>query len=190
MFADEAYENCRLALLMYNAECNYENNKKGLFAYFSKMNSLYLLCDTLDFLKDKEMVKSNMYGNKAKGTGNYGSVAPYARRCIRDWLLKPEKILDVKMEDGSLIEVERTTMGLQKIWSKPLLQELAMWNDDGNFDRHDALAMLMLIREDKLRLLGNQSPKDAISNRDLNYLGQDEFFTKNYRRGKKDRDDE
>ena len=190
MFADEAYENCRLALLMYNAECNYENNKKGLFAYFSKMNSLYLLCDTLDFLKDKEMVKSNMYGNKAKGTGNYGSVAPYARRCIRDWLLKPEKILDVKMEDGNLIEVERTTMGLQKIWSKPLLQELAMWNDDGNFDRHDALAMLMLIREDKLRLLGNQSPKDAISNRDLNYLGQDEFFTKNYRRGKKDRDDE
>jgi len=65
MFADDAYENCRLALLMYNAECNYENNKKGLFKYFSQHNSLYLLSDTLDFLKDKEIVRGNLYGNKA-----------------------------------------------------------------------------------------------------------------------------
>lgn len=188
MFADEAYENCRLALLMYNAECNYENNKKGLFAYFSKMNSLYLLCPTLEFLKDKEMVKSGMYGNKSLGTGNYGSVAPYARRCIRDWLLKPEKILVSSIVDGQLVEEERTILGLQKIWSKPLLQELSMWSPDGNYDRHDALAMLMLIREDKLRLLGDMSPRDAISNRDLNYLGQDKFFEKNYKRNIKEKD--
>jgi hypothetical protein len=65
MFADDAYENARLALLMYNAECNYENNKKGFFAYMSKHNCLYLLSDTLEFLKDKEMVKGGQYGNKA-----------------------------------------------------------------------------------------------------------------------------
>ena len=57
MFADESYEIARLALIMYNAKCNYENNKKGLFAYFSKHNCLYLLTETLEFLKDKEMVK-------------------------------------------------------------------------------------------------------------------------------------
>jgi predicted small metal-binding protein len=64
MYADEAYENVRRLLLFYNAECNYENNKKGLFAYFSRHNCLYLLCDTLEFLRDKDMAKLS-YGNKA-----------------------------------------------------------------------------------------------------------------------------
>ena len=183
MFADDAYENCRLALLMYNAECNYENNKKGLFGYFSKMNSLYLLSDTLDFLKDKEMVKGGMYGNKSKGSGNYGTVAPYGRRCYRDYLLKPEKTIVTEEVDGKFEEKVITTLGLNKIWSKGLLQETSSWNADGNFDRHDAMIMLMLLREDKLRLLGNMSAKDAINNRDIGYLGKDKFFEKNYKRG-------
>lgn len=63
-FADQFYEKCRLALLYYNATANYENNKKGLFTYFSKMNCIYLLSDVLDFLKDKDPQKE-YYGNKA-----------------------------------------------------------------------------------------------------------------------------
>ena len=43
--------------------------------------------------------------------------------------------------------------------------------------------MLMLLREDKLRLLGSMSAKDAINNRDTEYLGKDKFFEKNYKRG-------
>lgn len=65
MYADDFYEICRKLCLFYNARMNYENNKKGLFAYFSRMNCLYLLTDTLDFLKDKDMVKGGAYGNKA-----------------------------------------------------------------------------------------------------------------------------
>jgi hypothetical protein len=84
MFADEFYENCRRALLFYNAVGNYENSKKGLFSYFSKTNSLYLLTDTLEFLKDKDMVKGALYGNKTKGTVATQPVNSYARRCIRD----------------------------------------------------------------------------------------------------------
>jgi len=49
--------------------------------------------------------------------------------------------------------------------------------------------MLMLLREDKLRLYGVTSPRDAQSNRDVNYAGNDEFFEKNYnRRTNKDKD--
>ena len=126
MFADDSYEVARMALLMYNAECNYENNKKGFFTYMSKHNCLYLLSDTLDFLKDKEIVKGGMYGNKAKGTGNYGSVAPYARRCIRDYLLKTSENIQVKEVDGKLESLSTTNIfNYQKIWSKALLQELA-----------------------------------------------------------------
>jgi hypothetical protein len=182
MFADDAYENIRLALIMYNAECNYENNKKGLFKYFSQHNCLYLLSETLDFLKDKEIVKPGMYGNKARGTGNYGQVAPYARRCIRDYLLKSTQAIVLKEADGETVEVTTSVFNYQKIQSKALLQELAMWNADGNYDRHDALAMLMLLREDKLRLLGVTSPRDAADNRDKGYLGDSDFFNKNYRR--------
>ena len=182
MFMDDAYENARLACIMYNCEMNYENNKKGLFKYFSQHNSLYLLSDTLEFLKDKEMVKSGMYGNKAKGTGNYGAIAPYARRCIRDYLLKSLPNITIKEVDGNTVEEIVEVFNYQKIWSKGLLQELAMYSVDGNFDRHDALAMLMLLREDKLRLLGDTSPRDAGQNRDVNYLGKDKFFENNYRK--------
>jgi hypothetical protein len=42
--------------------------------------------------------------------------------------------------------------------------------------------MLMLLREDKLRLLGDTSPRDAGQNRDVNYLGKDKFFENNYRK--------
>lgn len=65
MFADDYYETSRRMCLFYNARMNYENNKKGLFAYFSRMNCLYLLTDVLEFLKDKDMVKGQLYGNKA-----------------------------------------------------------------------------------------------------------------------------
>ena len=182
MFADDAYENARLALLMYNAECNYENNKKGFFAYMSKHNCLYLLSDTLEFLKDKEMVKGGQYGNKSKGTGNYGSIAPYGRRCYRDYLLRSTPQINIKEVDGIQVEEIINVFNYQKIWSKGLLQETAMWSPDTNADRHDAVIMLMLLREDKLRLLGDTSARDAGQNRDVGYLGKDSFFEKNYRK--------
>ena len=130
MFADDAYEEIRLSLLMYNAEMNYENNKKGLFKHFSQHNSLYMLCDTLEFLKDKDMTKPGQYGNKAKGTQNYGNgekaIAPYARRCIRDYLLKSNPTNVVREVDGNVIQEALSVFNYQKIPSKALLQELAM----------------------------------------------------------------
>lgn len=180
MFADEFYENCRRALLFYNAVCNYENNKKGLFSYFSKTNSLYLLTDTLEFLKDKDMVKGALYGNKTKGTVATQPVNSYARRCIRDWLLKPIEVTKVG-DNGETVE---TIPLLFKICNKALLQELSLWNADGNFDRVSALGMLMLVREDVLRLLGETKPESNVFD-DANYLGNDNFFDKNYHRGKK-----
>lgn len=53
-FADQFYEKCRLICLYYNARLNYENNKKGLYTYFSKMHCIYLLTEVLDYLKSKE----------------------------------------------------------------------------------------------------------------------------------------
>lgn len=179
-FAEDFYEMCRRCLLFYDARCNYENNKKGLFTYFSKMNCVYLLTETLDFLKDKDPTKANYYGNKSRGTAASEPVKAYGRRCIRDWLLKPMPIIPTG-EDDKETEEEVFVPQLDSIKSIPLLKELAMWNSQDNFDRHDALAMLMLLREDRLRLLGVESPSEAAARADKNYLGDDDFFVKNFR---------
>lgn len=181
MFAEEFYENCRKLLLFYNAECNYENNKKGLFKHFSQYNSLYLLSPTLDFLKEKQLMKEGLYGNKSYGTIATEPIKTYARRAIRDWLLKPRDITSVTTtEDGRQVEEITTIRNLYTIPFKSLCQELALWNSDGNFDRHDALAMLMLLREDKLRLLGADGPKNMLKNTG-DELANDKFFEVNYK---------
>lgn len=180
MFASDAYEIARKACIFYNAECNYENNKKGLFGHFQQNNALTYLADTLEFLKDRDMVKES-YGNKSKGTPNYGrgkgAVAPFARTLVRNFLLKP--ITTTHVNDKEEI-IEVTIKNLQRIKFRPLLKELANWNPDGNFDRHDALCMLMLLREDKLIKNGSSSFSDT-EVIEKEYLGNDEYFEKNFK---------
>ena len=175
-FADDFYEICRRALLFYNAEANYENNKKGLFAYFSKMNCTYLLSDVLDFLKDKEMIKGTLIGNKSKGTISTAPIKAYGRKIQRDWLLKPVTITIEENNELSDVLIPK----LKQIKSRAYLQELSQWNPDGNFDRHDAMLMLMLLREDKLRLFGENTASSVLNSRETNYLGNDDFFSRNY----------
>lgn len=180
MFAEDFYEICRRICLFYNAELLYENNKKGLFTYFSKTNCLYLLSDVPEFLKDKEIIKGTFYGNKSKGLNATQPVQTYGRTRIRDWLLKPFKVVTKVTIDGHEEEAEITINNINRCYYRALMKELSMWNPDSNFDRYDALLMLMLLREQKLMLCGNQSPSEVISMDQSNYLGNDDFFTRNY----------
>lgn len=145
MFADDLYEIVRRALLLYDARLNYENNKKGLYAYFSRMHCVYLLTETLDILRDKNIVKESGYGNKAVGTNATQPVNNYARMRLRDWLLSPATVASPD-GDGSVTEVPL----LYTLRSRALIQELMGWNAEGNFDRVSAMGMLMLLREDAL----------------------------------------
>lgn len=153
-FADDMYEIVRKVCIFYNARLNYENNKKGLFAYFSRMHSVYLLTETLDILRDKNLIKDVGYGNKAVGTNATLPVNNYARARIRDWLLTPVEVPSPD-EDGSTV----TTLNLYLIKSRPLLQELIQWNSTGNFDRVSAMGMLMLLREDVMSKCGGDVSK-------------------------------
>jgi hypothetical protein len=175
-FADDFYEKCRLLCLFYNARLNYESNKKGLFAYFSKMNCLYLLTDVLEYLKDKDMVKGNLIGNKSKGTNASQPINNYARTLIRNWLILPKTIIT---NDGEK-DIETTTYNLNFIRNRALLQELSQWNIDGNFDRVSSLGMLMLLREDRMITCGGDVNKTKSNYNTPNYLGNDPFFTNNY----------
>jgi len=53
------------------------------------MNSLYLLTDALEFLRDKELSKTNLFGNNLKGTTATEGINSYARTILRNWLLQP-----------------------------------------------------------------------------------------------------
>ena len=172
LLANDFYEIGRRLTLFFNAKMNYENNKKGLFAYFSQMNCLYLLTDTLEFLKDQDYVKGTTYGNKAKGVNANAAINNYARMLIRNWLLKPMKFQHIV--DGEETEVLLPT--LYKLKCRALLKELILYNQEGNFDRVSALGMLMLYREDKMIMYQGDFSKNRKDEREADYLGNDPFF--------------
>ena len=176
LFADDFYEICRKMCLFYNGRMNYENNKKGLFAYFSKMNCLYLLTDVLDFLKDKDMVKGSSYGNKAKGTNATAAINAYARNLLRSWLLRPVPV--IQTIDGEDQEV--MVPNLYTLRSRALIKELILYNSEGNFDRISSMGMLMLLREDKMILYKGEVSKSKEEDASASYLGNDPFFKTNY----------
>lgn len=174
-FADDYYEICRKLCLFYNGRLNYEYNKKGLFSHFSTRNSLYLLTDVLDFLKEKQMMKDG-YGNKSKGTNASPAINAYARSRLRSWLLAPVPI--VQVIDGE--EKEVMVPRLFTIRNRALLKELINYNSEGNFDRISAMGMLMLLREDRMiRYQGNIS-KEKQEKANSSYDGNDPFFKRNY----------
>lgn len=175
MFAEDFYEICRRMCVFYNARLNYENNKKGLFAYFSKMNSLYLLTDVLEFLRDKDMVKGSTFGNKLKGTNASLPINNYARNLIKNWLLKP--ITQIITEDNE--EKEVTVPNLYLLRNRAFIKEMILYNQEGNFDRISAVGMLMLLREDRMVLYGGDNDRRG-SYESSDYLGNDSFFKSNY----------
>ena len=141
-YADDALELVRKLCIFYNAKCLYENNIKGPYAYFSSRRCLHYLADTPEYLRDKQIIKYQGFGNTSKGVAALAAVNNYANSLIREWLIKPVTI--VVNEDGQ--EVEKVVSNMAFVKNRALLQELISFNPDGNFDRIRALGMVMLYR--------------------------------------------
>lgn len=174
-FADDYYEICRKLCLFYNGRLNYEYNKKGLFSHFSTRNSLYLLTDVLDFLKEKQMMKDG-YGNKSKGTNASPAINAYARSRLRSWLLAPVPIMQTIDGEEKEVMVPR----LFTVRNRALLKELINYNSEGNFDRISAMGMLMLLREDRMIRYQGDVSKEKQERANNSYDGNDTFFKRNY----------
>lgn len=174
-FADDYYEQLRLLLMFYNARDNYENNKKGLFAYFNRMNSLYLLSDRLEYLKDKEITKVPGVGNNSKGYTANKFINSYGRLLYRNWLLTP---VPIQIVDG-----EQTEMMVPRLYtmkSRALIQESIQWESLGNYDRVSAMTALMLYREFMVIQYQGDFSQERVEANDKTYLGNDKFFSDNY----------
>lgn len=175
LFADDYFEICRKLCLFYNADLNYEQNKKGLFGYFSQKNCTYLLTDVLDFLKEKYNMKPG-FGNTSKGTNATLPVNSYAKSLIRKWLL--ETVSMTQTIDGQEQEVQLPRLYTLK--NRALIKELIGYNTEGNFDRISAIGMLMLLREDRMILYQGNIDKDQREQASRNNPANDPFFQKNF----------
>lgn len=162
------YEITRRLTMYYNAVNNYEQNKKGLFSYYEKVKSLYLLAETPKSLKDEAGASIIRTGNRKYGTTTTTAVINYGINLILNWLLE-----EAYGEEANISNVS-------KIKSKGLLEELIKYNPKhGNYDRIFALIMLLILVEDRHRIIDEQinnmeSPKRSVE--------QDEFFSRNYDR--------
>lgn len=176
MYVDDLNELARKLCLFYNAKLLYENNKKNTFAYFSRMNSLHLLADTPEYLKNKQLIKAIGYGNTSKGVNATVPIKNFGFNLIRDWLLKPVTIS--REEDGNVTQY--TVPNLHFIKSRALIKELMLYNPAINVDRIMSLIQLMLYREEKMILYqGDMTRAKKVDTKD--YLGDDPFFSRNYR---------
>jgi hypothetical protein len=127
--AEEYYENVRNLLQYYKATALYENEKKGLFTYFSHKHCEYLLADQPDVIKD--IIKDSKV-ERGKGIHMVKSLKDWGEGLIKEWLNE---------------EHAPGQKNLTKIFSEPLLEELISYSDEGNFDRVMALMMVMIYRE-------------------------------------------
>lgn len=177
MFVEDLNEVARLLCFFYNGKLLYENNKKNTFAYFSKMNCLWKLEDTPEYLRQRQIVKNVGYGNTAKGVSAIPAVKNHGFTLIRDWLLKPVTILSPTGPNNEEIEIQ--IPNLHFIKNRALLKELSLFNPDINVDRIMSLVQLMIFREQKMITYQGDIKRDT-SKIEKDYAGNDEFFTRNF----------
>jgi hypothetical protein len=144
--ATDVYELTRRALIFYNAQANYENDKKGLYAYFKNKNCLHLLADTPEIIKDMNIGTISRIGNKSKGCNSSKQLNAWARRLQAQWMVKQA------YTNEDLEETQENLMNLHRIRSIGYIKEAIQWNIDGNFDRVSAMGMLMILKEDRARI--------------------------------------
>jgi len=179
-FYDIVYRLCKY----YNALVNYENDKKGMFTYFSGRHALQMLADTPQILRDMEYIKDpRMYGNKAKGTNSGKNINAWGRRLQADWMRTiavGENNTYLDEETGE--EIERVPLNnIQKIRSIAYMKEALAWNPDANFDRISAMGMVMILREELSKFEAGESVKIVRTKSKDDFFGRMDKYTTNTR---------
>jgi hypothetical protein len=144
--ANEHYETVLKLLQYYNARMLYENEKKGLFTYFSNNHKDYLLADQPDIISD---IIGRSTVQRRKGIHMTKEIIKYSEVLIRDWL-------NAEFAPGH--------KNVERILSEPLLEELITYNDKGNFDRVRALQCVMIYREQLYNQVVKKSKEEIKKN--------------------------
>lgn len=129
--AEEYYENVRKLLMFYNARLLFENERKGIYPYFTNKHCDYLLADQPDKIISEVFKDSKV--QRRKGCHMTKSIRAYGEGLILEWLMD---------------EFEPGRPNLERIYSEPLLEELIENDGRKNVDRVIALCMTLIYREE------------------------------------------
>lgn len=161
---DDFNEQVRRLAIYYNAKIGYENDVTDLFTFFKNNNELVYLADTPESLKSMEIVKEGR-GNRSKGVPSGIKLNNQLRLWLSQWL---------KEKPPYTSNNDKITTNLHNIRSLGLLDEMELWNSDGNFDRISAMGIIMALRKDSLATL------DSRMIQDIDNYEEDSFFKENY----------
>lgn len=164
--ANDFYENCRKLLLYYEAKANIENGNKGIFDYLDNKNCGYLIMDEPRVVKEtlEDTTIRNSSSRRRRGTTPSKPMNQYARGQIAKWLVDSTNNPELPEE-----------LQVHKFRCLPAIQEMILWNIDGNFDRVSALGMLMIA-------FGDYEKYNIETIEDHKTLAHDPFFIRNYRK--------
>lgn len=176
-FADDMHEIVRKLCLFYNGKVLYESNIKGCYSYMEKVHSTYLLADTPQYLRDKQIIKYSGFGSSAKGVSATAPVNNFANRLIKDWFNKLVPIERID-ENGNKEIIQTPSLYLLK--TRALIEEAIQFNPEINVDRIRALGMVMLYREEYVILYGNNLNKESREKVRKDDPSNDPFFQRNY----------
>ena len=129
--AEEYYENVRKLLIFYNARLLFENERKGIYPYFTNKHCDYLLADQPDKIIAEVFKDSKV--QRRKGCHMTKSIRAYGEGLILEWLMD---------------EFEPGHPNIERIYSEPLIEELIENDGVKNVDRVIALCMTMMYREE------------------------------------------
>ena len=129
--AEEYYENVRKLLTFYNARLLFENERKGIYPYFTNKHCDYLLADQPDKIITEIFKDSKV--QRRKGCHMTKQIRAYGEGLILEWLME---------------EYEQGHPNIERIYSEPLLEELIETDGIKNVDRVIALCMVMIYREE------------------------------------------
>lgn len=133
--AEEYYENVRKLLVLYNARLLFENERKGIYPYFTNKHCDYLLADQPDKVITEIFKDSKV--QRRKGCHMTKSIRAYGEGLILEWLMD---------------EYEPGHPNIERIYSEPLLEELIENDGIRNVDRVIALCMVMIYREELFQI--------------------------------------
>lgn len=129
--AEEYYENVRKLLMFYNARLLFENERKGIYPYFTNKHCDYLLADQPDKIISEVFKDSKV--QRRKGCHMTKQIRAYGEGLILEWLLD---------------EYEQGHPNVERVYSEPLIEELIENDGVRNVDRVIALCMVMIYREE------------------------------------------
>ena len=138
--AEEYYENVRKLLVFYNARLLFENERKGIYPYFTNKHCDYLLADQPDKIISEIFKDSKV--QRRKGCHMTKQIRAYGEGLILEWLLE---------------EYEPGHPNVERVYSEPLIQELIENDGVENVDRVIALCMVMIYREELYQVKVSQS---------------------------------